>query len=55
MKVVTKKIDLKIFENDSYMEHAIYYEIKILCQCRNPNIVEMYMLLNSKKDGYIIK
>lgn len=54
LRVAIKKIDLKMFEKDSYLEQSIYSEIKILNKCKHPNIVELYEVLNSKRSMYIV-
>lgn len=43
-----------MIEKDSYLEGAIYSEIKILSKFKHPNIVELYEVLNSKRSLYII-
>jgi serine/threonine protein kinase len=46
---------LNVVCNDEYLKNAIMQEMQILSQVRSPNIVEVYDVMESSKNYYIIQ
>lgn len=52
--VAIKKLDLALFERDTYLRNQIVSEIEILKKFKHPNIVRFIDLITTQRSLYII-
>ena len=53
-KVAIKKVDQKLIISDRYLKESLDNEISIMQKLRHPNIVELYEVITTANNIYLI-